>query len=166
MDLSPNHLIEVQRAATRPEVADMKDTPETTNHQRGCSSKNYGIERTASAKLGNTVHLRLAPINKIVFTLDAVVLAAQNKMGWKRAEHEYPSHAAEHLAMCLHCIRSNREKYYCGQMSGVPCHRLMACMLEFCELFFHTSAYGWPSITSILQSTVQLYVNLKDVVAI
>lgn len=56
-------------------------------------------------------------------------------MLWMTNENNKPSHASEHLAICLHRIGARRERYYCGQMSGHPCI-LKAYMELFCELLF------------------------------
>ena len=104
-------------------------------------------------------------MNKLLKVLEAIVHLWNQKNGHHESS-ETTSIADSHLAYALARCGARRERYYSGQMTGVPCSNLMRNMGVFIAFFFRRRAGDWGYIADALPSTQQLCEDFKSLAEI
>lgn len=85
----------------------------------------YFVRRNARSELlinfvPPSLHIRLGIFNKLLKALDAVLVAWNRKHKWDKTPEGSISPAMDHLELSLSEAGASRERYYAGDLSGVP----------------------------------------------
>lgn len=109
------------------------------------------------------LHMKIGIINKIVKSLDLIVKELDKKHKLNMNEESAFGYL---LAASLSKIGARREKYYAGNMSGVPCSNLLENMHQFCTLFFDTDVEVYGSVLDNFPFLASVRENLEKVGAV
>jgi len=141
----------------RPPAADLSKSSEGTMWQKA-GTKDVLHLSNGIVLVPPPLHIKLGIINKILSSLDLVVVELENLYN---LTHTDVNRFKDLLASSLSQIGVRREKYYCGKMAGVPCSNLMQNMSQFCSNFFHTHLENNRKVVEDLPDLVALETGLK-----
>jgi len=147
----------------RPEVEDLRNM-KGTQHQYGGVWNMFLIHTQSKIRhhcnvVPPILHIQLGIMNKLISVFDLVLKEWELRKGWT-AEDTSP--AKNHLAKSLSKIGVERQKYYCGEITGRSGRRLMQQMEIFCENFFCSDAEDWTAVINVIPDIIRLKTGLIE----